>query len=339
LETIKTYGPTLKSFYYHKSLPSDLENMKGLVLILHGIEDHGGRYSYVAHELNKHGYGVYAIDHIGHGLSFSHPNEQGDWKAKDFEKCALNAYYLATEMKTAHKELPLFVLGHDFGGYFAQYMMEKHFSVLDGVILSGCGKNNARQYAIYLDTIVKKKMFPDRNRSKQIFERRTAHLNGPFKPLRTTYDWISSDPEEVDKFIIDPLSGFIGTIGFYHEYYSNLIKIPEFLKFRDLDRDFPMLFIGGAQDSLTHKGKDIKKLKRFYKGKGFTNLEFKLYDGARHDIFFDYAKDDAIRDVVNFLNINCGYERIASDSIVVEEKETKQGSDENPYLLKNDLNF
>ena len=42
---------------------------RAIVLIAHGLFEHAGRYAHVAARLNGAGYGVVAIDHLGHGRS------------------------------------------------------------------------------------------------------------------------------------------------------------------------------------------------------------------------------------------------------------------------------
>jgi acylglycerol lipase len=42
---------------------------RGLVVLLHGLNEHSGRYSDFAKQLNVNGFKVYGIDWIGHGGS------------------------------------------------------------------------------------------------------------------------------------------------------------------------------------------------------------------------------------------------------------------------------
>ena len=44
-------------------------NPKAIVQIAHGLGEHARRYDHVAEALNKAGYGVYADDHRGHGVT------------------------------------------------------------------------------------------------------------------------------------------------------------------------------------------------------------------------------------------------------------------------------
>ncbi|MEL6527845.1 MAG: alpha/beta fold hydrolase, partial [Chloroflexota bacterium] len=50
----------------HWSPETDSERV---VMLVHGISEHSGRYAHVAEHLTSHGYHVYAHDHRGHGKS------------------------------------------------------------------------------------------------------------------------------------------------------------------------------------------------------------------------------------------------------------------------------
>ena len=52
---------------YRSWIPQSIT--KGVVVISHGFGEHSGRYEHVALELQRHGFAVYCIDHVGHGRS------------------------------------------------------------------------------------------------------------------------------------------------------------------------------------------------------------------------------------------------------------------------------
>jgi lysophospholipase len=46
-----------------------VEKPKAIVIIVHGLCEHCGRYDYVVSKLNSPGYSVYRFDNRGHGKS------------------------------------------------------------------------------------------------------------------------------------------------------------------------------------------------------------------------------------------------------------------------------
>ncbi|HEY5886224.1 MAG TPA: alpha/beta hydrolase, partial [Acidimicrobiales bacterium] len=52
---------------YRRWAPS--EDPSAIVVVAHGMSEHGGRYERVANELIARGWAVYAPDHRGHGAT------------------------------------------------------------------------------------------------------------------------------------------------------------------------------------------------------------------------------------------------------------------------------
>ena len=55
------------SIYYQGWLPEG--EVKAILLVVHGLGEHSGRYMNVVNHFIPLGYAVYALDHIGHGKS------------------------------------------------------------------------------------------------------------------------------------------------------------------------------------------------------------------------------------------------------------------------------
>lgn len=58
-------GNTIK---YRRWSPKVGTKAAAMLVIVHGLHEHSGRWAEVAHSYTKKGYLVYANDHIGHGL-------------------------------------------------------------------------------------------------------------------------------------------------------------------------------------------------------------------------------------------------------------------------------
>lgn len=321
MESIRTVGPNLKSFYYHVCKPSSEDMVKGVVLVLHGAEEHGARYESFGEELASQGYAMYAVDHIGHGkTTLGNKKELGKWtnkgKGNNFYLSAYNAYCLSDTIRRNHPGKPVYLLGCDFGGTMAQYIMSKFPNSFDGLIIAGSGVPTGRDRWSFVKCFIKKILFFDETKNKGMFKSRTKFWNTHFRPARTKYDWLNSKPEEVDKFIADPLTGFVGEIGYYFFLYWYINIIPTFLRFKRINKELPMMFVSGAEDYSTHKGKTTEKLMNLYNKKGYTKTMLKLYEGARHDVLLDCSKEQLAVDIANWINANH-----YNEEIVVVEKE------------------
>ena len=347
MEAIRDVGPNLKSFYYHVCKPENPELVRGSVLVLHGAEGHGGRYEAIGNELAKQGYAMFAIDHIGHGLTLNDKaDDKGGWKKEDlgvwgkddFELSAYNAYYLVDVIKKTYPGKPVYLLGHDLGGAMAQFMMNKYSEAIDGLIISSCGMPSFKDYRMFLKCLVKKVCLYDGSKSKGTFRSKTAFLNSHFRPIRTKYDWLNSVNEEVDRFIEDPLSGYVGTIGYYYYQYKYIVSVPTIMKTKKVRRDIPILLLGGKEDYIVGRGKQIEKLKRHYERKGFNNIELKLYDRSRHDVLLEWNKEQVAEDIGDFINHNCYKEDFVRNSTNEMKVITFTNDNKTNTYVREDLN-
>lgn len=313
METIKGIGPNLKPFYYHVCKPSNDEDVKGVVLVLHGAEGHGGRYEPLGKEFVDLGYAMFSIDHINHGLSVKEGNKKylGVWEKNDFELSTYNAYYLVDFIKKTYPGRPVYLIGDDYGGTMAQFMIGEYPNAFDGVVIVSCGMPSARDKKIFSKVVVKKALLYDGGKSNSIFKERTRFLNSHFSPTRTKYDWLNSVPEEVDRFIDDPLAGYVGTIGYYYYQYKYIVSVPGIVKFKNIDKNLPILMLGGKDDYITRRGAKIEALEEYYKNKGFTNVNTIFYDKSRHDVLLEWNKSIVAEDIVSWIcsNSNIEYNR------------------------------
>lgn len=86
----------------------------GVVLIVHGLGEHGGRYAHVAKHLNQHGWAVAAFDHRGHGRS---PGKRG--ALQDHHDFLHDLAAVVDATRRAYPGRPLVLLGHSLGGAIA----------------------------------------------------------------------------------------------------------------------------------------------------------------------------------------------------------------------------
>jgi alpha-beta hydrolase superfamily lysophospholipase len=105
---------------------------RGLVLVVHGLGEHAGRYDAVAQRLNTWGFAVRGYDQYGHGES---GGPRGGLTTPSRLVDDLADLVDSTRTKLAGR-WPLVVLGHSMGGLVAAAFAQAHPSQLDGLVLS-----------------------------------------------------------------------------------------------------------------------------------------------------------------------------------------------------------
>ncbi len=124
----------LKSFddteiFYRKDI---VENSKAVVVIVHGLCEHLGRYDCFTKRLNEAGYTVYRFDNRGHGKS---AGERG--YVENFQDFFEDADKIVNMAIEENKHVPVFMFGHSMGGFITAGYGMKYTNKLKGQILSG----------------------------------------------------------------------------------------------------------------------------------------------------------------------------------------------------------
>lgn len=107
---------------------------RAVVLIVHGLGEHAGRYAHVAAWLNAQGFSVRAHDHHGHGLS------SGPRGGVPEPMRLVNDLALAVDdTRRAFVGVPLVLLGHSLGGLVAASFVARTVGPVDALVLSSPG--------------------------------------------------------------------------------------------------------------------------------------------------------------------------------------------------------
>lgn len=104
-------------------------DVRAVLVVQHGLNDHGDRYTQLAERLVKAGYAVYAMDLRGHGRSAGPRVE-----VKRFDDYLDDFATWVAHARAKEPGKPVFVFGHSMGGLIATLHGEAHDTA--GVILS-----------------------------------------------------------------------------------------------------------------------------------------------------------------------------------------------------------
>ncbi|VVO16518.1 alpha/beta hydrolase [Pseudomonas fluorescens] len=274
---------------------------KALILLAHGMAEHSGRYARLAQVLCANGYGVYAPDLRGHGKTaeqgvLGHYADKDGWSKVVGDLACLNQH-----IGQQHPGTPIVMLGHSMGSYIAQAYLLHHSASLHGAVLSG---SNFQPIALYraarLIARFERLRQGGTGRSALIEWLSFGSFNKAFKPNRTPYDWLSRDPDEVDKYAKDPLCGFRCTNQLWIDLLGGLQQISKASNLAQIDPGLPLLVMGGECDPVSN-GTRLKDLADAFRAAGSQCLQLNIYPQARHELFNESNRDEVIADLLAWL--------------------------------------
>ncbi|MCH5156363.1 MAG: lysophospholipase [Clostridiales bacterium] len=276
----------------------NVKKPKAVVKIAHGMAEHSARYADFAEYLNAHGYIVVMNDHRGHGLTAEKNSlgyEQGDmWLNNVKDQLAILDYC------RDKWNLPLFMMGHSYGSFITQAVIEEHPSVA-GFIL--CGSNYMKGISFSLCRVIAKGM------CKHKGGRHPAELivKLSFKMYEKKFPgenaWLNRDEAEVKKYNDDPMNGFTCSANFYRTFMNGIKQLYKSDYYSQIDIDEPLLIISGGDDPVGSYGKGVSKLDNFYRNKvGVKDVTMHLYENARHEILNEQCKQQVYDDVLQWLD-------------------------------------
>lgn len=107
---------------------------RAVVLIVHGLGEHAGRYAHVAAWLNARGLSVRAHDHHGHGQS---SGVRGG--APESLRLVNDLALVVDDTRRTLPGVPLVLLGHSLGGLVAASFVARAVRPVDALVLSSPG--------------------------------------------------------------------------------------------------------------------------------------------------------------------------------------------------------
>jgi alpha-beta hydrolase superfamily lysophospholipase len=271
---------------------------KGIVMIHHGLAEHGGRYERFARYLSGRGFHVSAHDHRGHGQTSAPDAPPRVYALKDgWNKLMGDARFVREHMQKRFPGLPVIVFGHSMGGVIAMNQaMDEHGS------LAGVAVWNANlalgslaglmRAVLWLEGFVRKSSEPSLWLNALTFEAWGKRV----RKARTDCDWLSRIPEEVDAYIADPMCGWPASRLLWRDFVNGFERGEDGARLENMARDLPIHLAGGGADPATNNGKAVKILAgRLYNNR-FTRVTMRHDPKGRHETLNDIGYEQAMSD-------------------------------------------
>ncbi|NOT35702.1 MAG: alpha/beta hydrolase [Candidatus Eisenbacteria bacterium] len=253
------------------------ESPRGLIAVVHGIGEHSGRYAALAERLVDRRFTVVALDLPGHGEATGPRGDIPSWSDLR-DRIVPSMFTLTRGMPGQPPELPLVLLGHSMGGLLAlDYTLTHSKTVLGAVSSAAAIRIPAPPSAKVMLARVAAMLSPTTGFPDGIA---VEHLSRDSEVL---------DQRRADKRVHDRITP--------RTYFAMLDAQKRVLESaRRLSA--PVLLMHGAADKVT----DPRGSLEFTAAAPHGIARLITYQDAPHEIFNDPARDQAIKDLIGWLD-------------------------------------
>lgn len=287
--------PGFDTFVYRWDGP---EAPKAVVVIAHGVSEHGARYDRFARALAAADYRVYAPDHRGHGRT-AIEGRIGDAGPTGWRRILEDLGAVVERAKAETPGVPAYVLGHSMGAIVVQRFLALDGRSVAGAILSGTPTSFLGHDDLIAAAAAAAQSAPDE--PSAMFGAMFAGFNAPFEAV-TGFEWLSRDAAEVGAYVADPLSGNPLTNATLADFLPGWALASSEETRASVPRDLPILLISGDRDAAGADGAAPRELAESYRAHGLADVELRLYPEARHEIFNETNRDEVTADVIAWLD-------------------------------------
>lgn len=275
------------------------ERLKGHIHLLHGMAEHSERYLQFANMLVELGYLVSMHDHRGHGKTVERNGVLGHYADENGFNLVVDDVAQVLAAVRRGKEYPKPILfGHSMGSFIVRRYLQLYSEDVHSAILCGTGSTTPIHAAGNALANLLSQIQGANVPSKMMNALSFGSFNKQVKNPKTKMDWLSRDEVEVQKYIEDPLCGFIPTNQFFADLTKGLLLIAKNEELVKVRHDIPLLFISGSDDPVGGNGKGVFKVANSMRKAGVENVAIHIFEEMRHEILNEKNKQhvyDVIR--------------------------------------------
>lgn len=277
---------------------------RAIVQIVHGIAEHINRYDDFMNFLTENGILAVGDDHLGHGQSVTEADDLGFFNDKDgWDYAVMDEERLHDLIVDEYPNIPYIFFGHSMGSFITRTLIIKHPEMYDAAIISGTGhQSKALVYGggIMANALVALK--GARRDGKALndvaFGTYLSHIENP----RTPFDWLSRDVAAVDKYIADPMCGFICKASLYRDMMGGVKFVTSQKNINKMNKEKPIYFMSGAEDPVGDYGVGVEKAYKAFCDAGLHDVKMRLYPGGRHEMLNETNHTEVYKDILDWIN-------------------------------------
>ncbi|MFC2070055.1 alpha/beta hydrolase [Chloroflexota bacterium] len=259
------------SLYYQCWLPT--ESPKAVLLVVHGLAEHSGRYSNLVNYFVPKGYAVYGYDQRGHGKT-----EGLRGYVRRFFEYIEDLDTFIGMVRKEHQPVKIFLVGHSMGGLIATDYAARYQSSLSGLLLSGA-------------TL---KVGSDVSPALQLMASILSPLLPKVGAMVLDASALSRDETVVTGYDNDPLV-YRGKISI--RLGAEMVKTIQKVQSRMPEIKLSLLIMHGTADRLS----DPEGSRTLFERAGSEDKTLKLYKDFYHEIFNEPEREQVFNDMKAWL--------------------------------------
>lgn len=248
-------------------------NPKAVLLVVHGLKDHSGRYENLSEQIAGHGYATFAFDLRGHGKS------EGERAfVKSFDEYLQDLEIFHERVRHMESGRPVFLFGHSLGGAIALLYTLARKPAIAGLLLSAPAlkvPNNTSSLLVW-------------------FTKRIGGI-APKRPvLKLDNNLFTRDADFLAAMNSDPL---INNKPHPARTAAEILRAIERIQKTMSTLDSPLAVMHGTDDKITNPD-GSRQLEDLAVSKDKT---LKLYEGHYHDLLHDLGNSNVTEDLLQWL--------------------------------------
>ncbi len=235
---------------------------RAVLMLVHGLAEHAGRYQYVVDAFLKKGYVIYGHDHRGFGKS---GGIRGHWE--HFDDVIKDMEMVVDRAQSEWPDLAFGMFAHSMGGVIGVHYLARHREPFRAAVISapGFGPGPDQNKLLLFMTPIAARIIPRKPLDRK--------LSGEYT--------LSHDPAQAAAWDADPLVHPYATPRWAVEYLRAAREAKSLLS----QLTIPVLVVMGEED-ITVQTQDIREAV----AAAGPNVTFRTYPGAYHEVHNEKAE-------------------------------------------------
>ncbi len=268
--------------------------------LFHGASEHALRYLETAEALVEEGFLVVMHDHLGHGKTKTLDNAVFFDANGGAQKLIDSCYEVAQYTFDLCPNKPHFVIAHSMGSLILRALNTQHNDLFDGVVYIG----SPIVPSFKLKAIRLLAKFVKRFKGPMHVSPLVTNLtqNKAYESMRKKgliehrYEWATSNVEIQNQSRNDPLIGLPFTISAQIDLFTIILWAHQRSQLKHPGNLHYVLC--GEEDALCQYGEGAKQLSDQFLQYGYTNVRYKVYSNARHELLNEPIRKKVLNDIV-----------------------------------------